>query len=67
MTIGLSEIKQAFEDYVKNSKRFKDNTPLETMEINGVFHHYMNPDTDTMWIGFALGFRTAEQKFKNEK
>jgi hypothetical protein len=62
---SIPEIRVIFENYIKNSKRFKDNTPLETMEINGVFHHYMNPDTDTMWIGFALGYTHAE--FKNEK
>lgn len=30
--------------------------PLGTMEINGVFHHYMDPDTDNAWIGFRAGY-----------
>lgn len=30
--------------------------PLGIMEINGVFHHYMDPDTDNAWIGFRAGY-----------
>lgn len=67
MKTTIPEIRQAFEDYIKKDSRFTSNTPLGIMERNGEFHHYMNPDTDTMWIGFTLGFRIAEHKFKNEK
>lgn len=54
-------MREAFESYIKSSERFKDSTPLGIVEINGKFHHYMNPDTDTMWIGFGLGFRSHHQ------
>ena len=32
------------------------------MTINDQFHHYMDPDTDTLWIGFALGVRWQERQ-----
>lgn len=56
---SAEKLKATFEDFVKSSDRFKDNTPLGTMVINGAFHHYMDADTDTMWIGFAIGYRCA--------
>jgi len=59
--MSIEEIRALFETTVKGSKRLASTTPLGTMEINGEFHHYMDPDTDTMWIGFALGVRTVEQ------
>ena len=39
----------------------KKNTPLGIIEVNGAFHHYADRDTDTMWLGFALGMRAAER------
>ena len=35
--------------------------PLGIMEINGVFSHYMDADTDNLWLGFAIGMRCAER------
>jgi hypothetical protein len=34
------------------------------MEINGEFQHYMDSDTDTLWIGFALGARSLDSVYK---
>lgn len=31
------------------------------MMVNGKFSHYADPDTDTMWLGFALGMRCQER------
>jgi hypothetical protein len=39
----------------------RDTTPLGIVEVNGEFSHYMNPETDTFWLGFALGMRCAER------
>lgn len=56
---SVEHLRAAFEDYIISSDKFKGNTPLGTMTINGQFDHYMEPDTDTMWIGFAIGYRAA--------
>lgn len=51
-------MRESFEACIRSSGKFKDNTPLGVAAINGEFHHYMEPDTDTMWIGFGLGYRS---------
>ncbi len=53
-TITVAEMRTYFERSIKG-------TPLGTMDINGEFDHYMDADTDTLWIGFALGMRCAER------
>lgn len=58
--IPVAEMRGYFELAMKNTKRFND-IPLGTMEVNGQFHHYMDPDTDTLWIGFAIGMRCAQR------
>lgn len=58
---SLEEIRGLFEKTVQESAKIRDTTPLGTMEVNGAFHYYTEPDTDTMWIGFALGYRIAER------
>jgi hypothetical protein len=59
------QMRAEFESYIKGSERWKGNTPLGTMTVNGAFHHYMDADTDTMWIGFSIGFRTHERLQEN--
>ncbi len=59
-TIALPKRKQMrweFEKMVKETPLFADNPPLDAMEINGSFDHYMNAEIDTLWIGYALGRR----------
>lgn len=58
---AINIMRDAFERAVRESRFFRHNTPLGVMLINGEFGHYMEPDTDTMWIGFALGYRVAER------
>lgn len=58
----VADIRGRFETSIKNSPRLAGNTPLGVMEINGAFSHYMDPDTDTMWLGFALGTRLQERE-----
>lgn len=50
-----------FEKMVNDTPVLKKNTPIGIMEINGKFSHYMDPDTDTLWIGFALGMRCSQR------
>lgn len=57
---SVDDIRVRFEAAVRDSKSLAGTTPLGTMTINNEFHHYMDSDTDTMWIGFALCFRWLE-------
>lgn len=54
MTDADAHIRAKFEDVMRKSKTIS--YPLGTMEINGQFHHYMDPDTDNAWIGFRAGY-----------
>jgi hypothetical protein len=62
--ITVAAMRTRFERAINGTPRLKESTPLGVMEINGEFDHYMSPDTDTMWIGFALGLRFAEREHK---
>lgn len=57
----VDDMRMLFEQCIINTGALAQNTPLGIMEVNGKFHHYMDPDTDTMWLGFALGLRCAER------
>jgi hypothetical protein len=59
--ITVAEMRRYFERVVTDTSWLKERTPLGIMEINGQFSHYMDADTDTLWIGFALGMRCAER------
>lgn len=59
--ITVAEMRRYFEQAIENTPALKENTPLGIMEINEQFAYYMNADTDTMWLGFALGMRAAER------
>lgn len=52
------EMMDEFEKAVLSSP-LKDSTPLGTMTINGKVSHYMDSDTDALWMGFAMGYRIA--------
>ena len=58
--ISIAEMRRYFEKLIADTPWFAG-TPLGIMEVNGEFHHYMDPDTDTMWMGFALGMRLSER------
>lgn len=54
-------MREHFERTIKDTPMFASNTPLGPITVNGKFTRYMDPDTDTMWLGFALGVRCAER------
>ena len=54
-------MRKYFEGAITQTEALRKNTPLGTVEINGVFQRYIDPDTDTLWLGFALGMRCAER------
>lgn len=59
--ISVAEMRAYFEAAVNNTPSIKANTPLGIVIINDEFSHYADADTDTMWLGFALGMRASER------
>lgn len=59
--ITVSAMKKLFEQSIQSTPVLKANTPLGEVVVNGTFSHYADPNTDTMWIGFAIGMRAAER------
>jgi hypothetical protein len=55
------EMRALFEKSITQTEVFARTTSLAPMLVNGQFHHYMDPDTDAMWIGFAIGMRCADR------
>jgi hypothetical protein len=59
--ISKSEMRGHFERAINGTQALKSTTPLGAVTINGVFSHYADSETDTMWLGFAIGMRCAER------
>ena len=60
--ITKAEMRDLFQTAITSTQALANNTPLGTVTINGAFSHFANAETDTMWIGFALGMRCAERR-----
>ena len=63
--ISKEKMRQCFEAAVAQTAVLKTSTPLGAVTMNGKFSHYANSETDTMWLGFALGMRCAERLFSS--
>lgn len=59
--IPVETMRRYFEDAVTNTRPLASSTPLGVVSVNGEFSHYADEDTDTLWLGFALGMRAAER------
>lgn len=59
--ITVTTMRQHFEQTIRATEALAGGTPLGVVTLNGQFHHYVEPTTDSMWIGFALGMRAAER------
>lgn len=64
--LSVATMRVYFERAINDTPALKANTPLGTITVNGAFSHYTRPDTDTMWLGFALGMRAAERIKREE-
>ena len=62
--IPAEKIRECFERLVNETPSLSVGTPLGAMRINGRFSHYMDADTDTLFLGFALGMRCHERMSK---
>jgi hypothetical protein len=59
--IPKAVMREYFEKAVNDTPALRASIPLGIVEINGVFSHYADSETDTFWLGFALGMRCAER------
>lgn len=59
--ISKAVMRGYFERVVKDTPAFKDTTPLGQIVVNGEFSYYADRDTDTLWLGFAMGMRCYER------
>jgi hypothetical protein len=62
--LPVSDLRNAFENMVRNTELLKDRSLKPIPENNG-FSGYANPVTDQLWLGFALGCRYQERYQKS--
>lgn len=63
----LEKVRAEFELAVGRLKeRGRADFPLAPMIINGHFHHYMDSDTDSAWIGYFAGWQNGRTALKQE-
>lgn len=55
------QLRQQFEELIAHSTRWRFSTPLNCLLVNDRFHHYMDPDTDTLWLGFLMGVNATNR------
>ena len=60
-------MRKLFEASVRQTPALARHYPLDIAEVDGVFDHYVNDDTDRLWVGFALGLRCAERLSKTQE
>lgn len=63
--ITVADMRLMFETAVQSTETLRG-LSLEGCDIGGQFH-YIAPDTDHAWFGFALGLRCAERVELNGK
>ncbi len=59
--IPVAQMRHYFEGAITSTPVLKASRPLDAATSGGKFQHYVDPGTDSMWTGFALGMRAAER------
>jgi len=54
----MTSAREAFEEW---TRMHRANWPLGIVTLGGKFLYYMDPDTDTAWIGFLAGWTLAKE------
>lgn len=49
------------------SVKKKVDFPMGEMTLNGKFHHFVDSDTDSAWIGFVVGMNRLTQLINSGK
>ena len=59
--LPVATMRTYFEGAINHTPALLDRVPLGVVNSNAKFSHYAQPETDTLWVGFALGLRYAER------
>ena len=54
-------LRNYFEGAVTQTATLAAALPLDRVFVAGEFQQYLRPETQTAWVGFALGMRCAER------
>lgn len=55
--IPVESMRHLFERAIRTEPYLHGKASLLSAQVNGVFSHYIDPDINSMWLGFALGIR----------
>jgi hypothetical protein len=59
--IATETMRALFEQCIRDTPSFRQTMPLDHLPGDGTFGYYVDPQTDSMWLGFAIGMRCAER------
>ncbi|GAA5231796.1 hypothetical protein FOZ76_14640 [Verticiella sediminum] len=59
--VAIADMRETFERSVSETAILAAKLNLTPAYANGSFSHYEDPDTDSIWTGFALGMRVSER------
>jgi hypothetical protein len=59
--ISSQLMRRYFEEAVRQTAALAAHVPLDRVVKDGEFTEYMHPETQAMWVGFAIGMRCAER------
>lgn len=59
--MAAATMRRYFEGAVTQTHALAASVPLDRVAVAGEFREYMRPETQAMWLGFALGMRCAER------
>ena len=57
--VSVARMREAFEKSIRDTPALQQHTKLDAAATGDVFSHYVDPRTDVLWLGFALGMRAA--------
>ena len=57
--VSVARMREAFEKSIRDTPALQQHTKLDAAADGDAFSHYVDPRTDMLWLGFALGMRAA--------
>ena len=57
--VSVARMREAFEKSIRDTPVLQQHTRLVAATDGNAFSHYVDPRTDVLWLGFALGMRAA--------
>ena len=57
--VSVARMREAFEKSIRDTPVLQQHTKLDAVADGDAHSHYVDPRTDVLWLGFALGMRAA--------